>query len=52
MREAEAFKNELKGIKGTPVPGVTGGVKRYTKEGMYIDLDSKKRIVSFGSVNH
>jgi hypothetical protein len=50
LRKAEEFKIAAKkGSRKTNVSGATPGVKRYSKNGRYIDLDSDNNIISFGS---
>ena len=48
MRKAEAFKQNLRGTRPHPVDGYNENVKRYTKNGRYIDLTPDGKIVSFG----
>ncbi|TRY26127.1 hypothetical protein FOI68_10370 [Brevibacillus sp. LEMMJ03] len=50
LRKAIAFaQTAKKGVKPTPVSGPVDGVKRYRKNGRYIDLAPDGRIVSFGT---
>src|SRR5262249_49137114 len=51
MRKAQGFKQNLKGATKSSVEGSTPGVTRYVKKGMYIDLDSNGKIISFGKIN-
>ena len=49
VRKAEAFKQNLRGANSYPVYGEVPGVKRYVKNGKYIDLAPDGSIVSFGA---
>lgn len=50
LRKVIAFaQTAKKGVKPTPVSGPVDGVKRYRKNGRYIDLAPDGRIVSFGT---
>jgi len=51
LRKAVAFRQEKVGA-GRPVDGPTPGVKRYTKQGKFIDLAPSGEIVSFGDLEH
>jgi hypothetical protein len=48
LRKAQAFAQRLRG-KGTPVSGHTAGVRRYSKNGRYVDLAPDGTIISFGA---
>ena len=49
QRKAQEFARTVKkGVKGTDVPGSTPGVKRFRKNGKYIDLAPDGSIISFG----
>jgi hypothetical protein len=53
LNKAKNFARNLKGARNVgQVEGYTNDVTRYIKKGKYIDLDSDKNIVSFGSVDH
>jgi hypothetical protein len=51
LDKAANFKVRAKrrGGRGTPVIGATPGVKRYRKDGKYVDVAPDGRIVSFGT---
>lgn len=49
MRKAQGFSNNLKGADVRSVSGHVEGVKRYIKNGKYIDIAPDNTIVSFGS---
>ncbi|MEG4367187.1 RHS repeat-associated core domain-containing protein, partial [Microcoleus sp. C2C3] len=52
LRKALEFKRTAKkGVKPMPVSGATPGVKRYSKNGRFIDLEPGGRIISFGSTD-
>jgi len=48
LRQAKAFSQQLRGVRGSPVEGSTEGVMRYVKQGKYIDLAPGGKIISFG----
>ncbi|OJG48973.1 hypothetical protein RV06_GL002037 [Enterococcus haemoperoxidus] len=49
LRKAEEFaRTAKKGVQGKPVKGDTPGVKRYRKNGKYIDLAPDGSVISFG----
>jgi len=50
LRQAKAFRQQLKRVSGRLVEGDTPGVMRYVKQGKYIDLTPEGKIVSFGKV--
>ncbi|HET6383362.1 MAG TPA: hypothetical protein VFJ58_08230, partial [Armatimonadota bacterium] len=50
LGQAKAFRKQLKRVSGRLVEGRTDGVKRYVKQGKYIDLTPEGKIVSFGKV--
>lgn len=50
-KSIEFRRTAKKGVQGKPVSGYVQGVKRYTKNGRYIDLAPNDKIISFGSVN-
>ncbi|MBM7689663.1 LXG domain-containing protein [Enterococcus ureilyticus] len=52
MRKAQEFARTVKkGVKPSPVPGITTDVLRYRKNGKYIDLAPDGSIISFGKNN-
>ncbi|QHH96412.1 polymorphic toxin-type HINT domain-containing protein [Acinetobacter dispersus] len=51
MRKAQGFSNNLKGADVRNVEGRVEGVKRYIKNGKYIDIAPDNTIISFGSRN-
>jgi hypothetical protein len=48
LRKAIEFSRNLRG-RGSPVPGLTPGVRRWQKQGRYIDMTPDNEIVSFGA---
>jgi RHS repeat-associated protein len=50
LAKAEAFAQNLRGARSYIVEGATEGVKRYVKNGKYIDLAPGGQIVSFGKI--
>lgn len=48
-KSIEFKRTAKKGVQGKPVSGYVDGVKRYTKNGRYIDLAPNGKIISFGS---
>lgn len=51
MSQARQFhtRGGLKGVKSYPKSEATDGVTRYTKNDRYIDIDSKGKIIPFGT---
>lgn len=49
LLKAQGFANNLRGATKVPVPGATGGVIRYIKNGKYIDIAPDGTIVSYGA---
>ncbi len=47
LRSAEQFSREVRG-SGKPVRGLTPGVRRWTKNGRFIDKNGRGEIVSYG----
>jgi hypothetical protein len=50
LRKAEGFATNLKRARSYPVEGATEGVRRYVKNGKFIDITPNGTIVSFGAL--